>query len=305
MSITDSTTDRARRPDPGAAGVRVTGFLPPIATPLLDGRLDLDSLRRELDYLADHVAGYLVGGSVGEVASLTVEERETLMRACAAHVDGDRALAVSISDNSIEVSRRLASVAGEVGAELVVVSCPNYYANSREMLVEYFGAVAEFAPADICLYDNPYASHTPLSVETVSALAEAVPRLTHVKVTDTAVEKVAALRESTRLVVHAGDDVVLWHQLSRGAEGAMVALPMVFPERASSLWAALQAGDRAAAFAAYAETTTFLQLALGASDFVASIKTVLHHRGVIASPEVRLPLVPPTKRRRDEFVAAL
>ena len=61
----------------------LTGFIPPIATPFRDGALDLASLDRLIDDLAEHVSGYLVGGSVGEVASLTLEEREALMRRAA------------------------------------------------------------------------------------------------------------------------------------------------------------------------------------------------------------------------------
>ena len=300
-----NTTDGQLKDAAVTAPTRVTGFLPPIATPLLDGRLDLQSLHRQLDYLGDHVAGYLVGGSVGEVVSLSLDEREQLIRACAEHASGRHQLAVAISDNCIEHSRRLADVAGEVGAALLMVSCPNYYANDLSMLTAYFGAVGDLAPADICLYDNPIASHTSLSVSDIAALAAAVPRLTHVKVTDTAVEKVAALRAETDLVVHAGDDVVLWHQLTRGAEGAMVALPMIYPERASGLWSALQAGDTEAAWAEYEPALRFFHVALGAPDFVAAVKTALHHRGVIASPEMRLPLVPPTRRRHAEIVAAL
>jgi 4-hydroxy-tetrahydrodipicolinate synthase len=300
-----SETDLATRSKPSGGDARVTGFLPPIATPILDGKLDLASLTRELDYLADHVAGYLVGGSVGEVASLTLEERVTLIHACADHVQGERALAVSISDNCVEYSKRLADVAGETGADVVMVSCPNYFTNNLGMLVEYFGALAEFVPTDICLYDNPIASHTQLSVEDIQAIADAVPRVSHIKVTDTAIEKVAALREATDLVIHAGDDVVLWHQLSRGADGAMVALPMIYPECASAIWRAFQAGDEPGAFEEYARATRFFHIALGAPDFVASIKTVLHHRGIITSPEVRLPLLQPNERRREEFIAAL
>ena len=301
MSTTRSQPDTTVTAEP----TRVTGFLPLIATPLLDGRLDLASLHRQLDYLGDHVAGYLVGGSVGEVASLTMDERERLIRACAEHAAGQHRLAVAISDNCLEHSRRLADVAGDVGAALLMVSCPNYYANDLSMLTAYFGAIGDFAPADICLYDNPIASHTSLAVSDIAALAEAVPRLTHIKVTDTAVEKVAALRAGTDLVVHAGDDVVLWHQLTRGAEGAMVALPMIYPERASGLWRALEAGDLEAAWAEYEPALRFFHVALGAPDFVAAVKTALHHRGVIASPEMRLPLVPPTPRRHAEMVAAL
>ena len=163
---------------------QVSGFLPPIVTPLRDGEVDNESLIRQLDYLADHVAGYLIGGSLGEVASLTIEERETLMRSCAEHVAGERRLAVSISDNCLETSRRLAGVAGEIDADLVVASCPNYFVNDRDMLIAYFGALAEFAPTDICLYDNPIASGTQLSVEDITAIHQAVPTVSHIKVTD-------------------------------------------------------------------------------------------------------------------------
>jgi dihydrodipicolinate synthase/N-acetylneuraminate lyase len=93
------------------------------------------SLERQLDYLHEHVSGFLVGGSLGEVASLTIEEREALIRTCAGH--------------------------------------------QNERL---------------------------------------------------SIDKVAALKGETDFVVWAGDDSVLWHQLSRGADGAMVALPMIYPE---------------------------------------------------------------------------
>jgi 4-hydroxy-tetrahydrodipicolinate synthase len=289
----------------GMPATKVTGLVPPIATPFLDGALDLDSLKRLLEDLAGSVSGVLVGGSVGETASLTVEERIRLMREVALQVDGDVALAVSIADNALENSRRLAEAAAEVGAELLVVSCPNYFANDGAMLDAYFAQLSEFASADLCLYDNPMASHTMLSVSDIKALAEVAPRLTHVKVTDTALDKVEALRRETSLVVLSGDDAVLWHQLTRGAEGAMVALPMIYPQRAAELWRAFSSGDLEAAYAAYRQVTNFIHVALGAPDYVAVIKTVLHARGIIASPEVRLPLVGPTARRREEILASL
>jgi 4-hydroxy-tetrahydrodipicolinate synthase len=300
MSATDVQQDVQEM-----SGTRITGLLPPIATPLKDGKLDLDSMRRQLEYLGDHVAGYLVGGSVGEVASLTLDEREQLMRTVAGHAAGTKRLACSISDNCLEHCRRLSEVAAELRADLVMVSCPNYFTNDLDMLIDYFGALAEFSPIDICLYDNPIASNTQLSVGDIRALAAAVPRMTHIKVTDTSIEKVVALREQTDLVLHSGDDVVLWHQLQRGVDGAMVALPMIYPEIASAVWRSVQAGDREAALREYAKVTRFFHIALGAPDFVAAIKTVLHHRGVIDSPEVRLPLRAPNPRRQAEFIESL
>ena len=284
---------------------RLTGFVPPIATPLRDGALDLDSLGRLMDHLAEHVSGYLVGGSVGEVASLTRDERVALMREASRRRPAGHTLAISISDNAIENSRRLSDAAGEAGADVLMLSCPNYFANTLPMLIEYFGAVGEFASADICLYDNPVASHTVLSVADIASIAAAVPRVTHIKVTDTAIDKVAELRAATDLVVLAGDDAVLWNQLARGAEGAMVALPMIAPELAGALWSACERGAMDEAFAAYARTAAFLHSALGAPDYVAVIKAVLCHRGVIDSAELRLPLVGLSQARTAEVLMAL
>lgn len=285
-----------------AASRKVVGLLPPLVTPFKDGAIDRASLARMLDDLAGNVAGVLVGGSVGEVPSLTLDERLGLMRAVADHVGETMDLAISIGDNSIENTRRLVDGAAALGTPLLVVSLPNYYANSVAMLTEYLGTLAEFAPLDLCLYDNPAANHTPLTVDQIKAIADAVPQLTHVKVTDTALEKVAVLRAATDLTIHAGDDAVLWHQLTRGVDGAMVALPMIYPQRAAEIWRLVTAGELDAAYAEYRHVTDMIHLALGAVDYVAVIKEILHARGVIDSTEVRLPLVPLPPQRRDEVL---
>ena len=284
---------------------RLTGFVPPIATPFRDGALDLGSLARLMDHLVEHVSGYLVGGSVGEVPSLTLDERATLTRTAAGLRPSGHFLAVSVSDNAVGNTRVLSEVAGEVGADVLMLSCPNYYANDLQMLIRYFAAVGEFASADICLYDNPLASHTMLSVADIKAIADAVPRVTHIKVTDTAIGKVASLREATDLVLCAGDDAVLWNQLTGGVDAAMVALPMIAPEIAARLWSAYERRAMDDAFAAYAQVAPFLHSSLGAADYVGVIKAVLRHRSVIESAELRLPLVALRAAREAEVIAAV
>lgn len=300
-----SATSTSRADGAAAGGSRrVTGLLPPLLTPLKDGALDLVSFDRVLDDLAGSVGGVLVGGSVGEVPSLTVEERIALLHAATRRRDLVGAVAFSIGDNSIEHSRRLLDAAGEAGADLLVVSIPNYFANTREGLIAHLGEIGASASADLCLYDNPVANHTPLSVADIAAIAAAVPRLTHVKVTDTSLEKVGELKAATGLTVHAGDDAVLWHQLTRGAEGAMVALPMIYPQRAAEIWSLLGRGELEAAYAAYRPATPFLHGALGGVDYVAVIKAVLLERGLIASDELRLPLTTLAAPRRREVLEA-
>ncbi|MEO9175540.1 MAG: dihydrodipicolinate synthase family protein [Gaiellales bacterium] len=281
------------------------GLLPPIPTPFLDGRIDVRSLHAMLDKIEPHVDGVLVGGSVGETPSLTIEERIALIGEVARQLDRVSGLAASIADNSIEHTRRLAAAAVEHGAGLLVLSCPNYFANDLAALIDYFGAVAAFSDAELCLYDNPVASHTLLSVDDVVALVAAVPQITHVKVTDLAHGKVAALRARSALVIHAGDDAVLWHQLTTGADGAMVAMPLVYPEQMRRLFDDIAAGDMASARELLAPIARFVHVSLGAPDYPAVIKAVLHERGVIASDELRLPLRRLDAGRRAEVMASL
>ena len=280
-----------------------TGLIPPIATPLQDGKLDVASLDRMLEDIAPHVSGVLVGGGVGEVPSLSLDERLELIALTARRLPSNLLLAVSIADNSFVHNQRLAVAAAEAGAGLLVAACPNYYANDVSMMQGYFAGLSEVVTLDLCLYDNPTSSHTRLSPCDIAAIAEAAPRLTHVKVTDVSIGKVAALKETTSMTVCAGEDAVLWDQ-SIEADAAMVALPLLFPEEAAAFWSAIERGDLGAAEVCYRDVAPFLHAALGASDYVQVIKTVLHHRGVITSPEVRLPLLPLPPRRRAEVIRA-
>src|SRR5262249_46297760 len=123
-----STTATSR--DGGAPARNVVGgLLPPIPTPFKDGAIDHAGIAALVEDLSGSVAGLLVGGSVGEVPSLTVDERIELMRSVATAGGGALKLAVAVGDNSIENTRRLLDAAGDVDIALLVVSVPNYYAN--------------------------------------------------------------------------------------------------------------------------------------------------------------------------------
>ena len=289
---------------PASASTRVTGILPPIPTPFRDGRLDLESLRRVLDDLWDYVDGFMVGGSLGETPSLSIAEREAVIRTVADHLDGERTLVVSVADNSLEHTKRLLEVAGDYGSALLALSCPNYFENDLAMLKEYFATLSDLASADLCLYDNPYVTRTILSIEDIAALHAAAPRITHVKMTDTRLGKVRQLRSRLDVTVLAGDDAVLWHHLLCGAEGIVASIPMVYPERTASMWQLFRDGDLDGAYREYRHLSHFIQCALSNQDYPAVVKATLHRREVIASSEVRLPLIPLSSERYQEVLKA-
>ena len=293
------------KPAKSVGATKVTGMVPPIVTPFRDGAVDYDSLRRHLDDIAEHVQGVLVGGSCAENPSLTFDERVKVGKVVADHMPDGKTLAFSITDNSILNSKRLAEVGAEIGATILMVLCPTYFPNDLAMLEEYFGQLSEFASIDLCIYDNPLVSKTVLSVSDLQALQRVAPRITHLKETDTTLFKVKAVRSATTLTVLAGEDNVLWHQLRCGAEGAMVSMPMIYPARTAGMWKSFLAGDYEAAYEEYRHMTHFIHCSLGAPDYPAVIKAVLHDRGVLASGEVRPPFPQITDARWAEVRASL
>jgi 4-hydroxy-tetrahydrodipicolinate synthase len=284
----------------------LTGIIPPIPTPFSEGRLDLESLRRLLDDLLPSIDGVLIGGSTGETPSLSIDEREAVLRTVASHLSGsDHSIVFSIADNSLEHSRRLSDAAGEMSADMLILSCPSYYPNSQAMLVEYLTEVGDFASADLCLYDNPFVTKTWLTAAQVTALGAAVPKLTCVKMTDTAIGKVGEIVANSDLTVYAGEDSVLWHHLGEGVDGIMSAIPMFYPALCARLWESFASGRRAEAFEIFCRLAPFITCGIHADDYIAVVKGVLAQRGTIDSAEVRRPLVSLSEGRLAEVLSVL
>ena len=101
---------------------RFTGVIPPVITPLLDGRVDLDSLDRLVDMLigAGVDALFLLGSS-GEAAYLTDSRREAVVARAVARADGRVPVLAGAIDTTaprvIEQARRAAAA----GADAVVL----------------------------------------------------------------------------------------------------------------------------------------------------------------------------------------
>jgi dihydrodipicolinate synthase/N-acetylneuraminate lyase len=123
--------------------------------------------------------------------------------------------------------------------------------------------------------------------------------------TDVAIGKVAAVLSATEITVLAGEDSVLWHQINAGAEGAMTAIPMIYPETSARMWQLFRSGAISDAFVEYQKLAPFITVGIHGDDYVAAVKTVLQQQGVLESDEVRLPLVALSAERRAEVLAAL
>lgn len=278
---------------------QLTGLHVPLVTPFAaDGTVDLASLERLAhDTLADGADGLLALGTTGEPATLTAAERATVIDliggVCAEH----RAVfTVGTGSNATEgTAGALREIHPRADFALVVV--PYYTRPSEAGVIEHYRRVAAESPVPVIVYDVPQRTGRTLSVDTLLSLAalDGVAGFKHAAggVTETTVRLLAAVNTSTpgAISVLAGDDPFVGAVLALGGHGAI------------SACANVAAGEFAALLAAWREhrleearviggALAGLATALFAEPNPTVIKGVLAAQGRIATPAVRLPLLP-------------
>ncbi|KXP01379.1 4-hydroxy-tetrahydrodipicolinate synthase [Tsukamurella pseudospumae] len=279
--------------------MQLTGLHVPLVTPFAaDGTVDLVSLERLAhDTLADGADGLVALGTTGEPATLTDLERTAVVDliggVCAEH----RAVfTVGVGTNATEGTvEALHGVHPRADLALVVV--PYYTRPSEPGVVEHYRRIAGESPVPVIVYDIPQRTGRSLSLETLLRLAEldGVAGFKHAVggVTDTTVRLLAETGAGlpAGVSVLAGDDPFVGAILALGGHGAI------------SAGANVAAGEFAALVAAWREhrieearvlggALAGLATALFAEPNPTVIKGVLAAQGRIATPAVRLPLLP-------------
>lgn len=279
--------------------MQLTGLHVPLVTPFAaDGTVDLLSLERLAhDTLADGADGLVALGTTGEPATLTADERSAVTDVIAGVCAEHRAvLTVGAGTNATEDSAR-ALRGVDPRADFALVAVPYYTRPSEAGVVEHYRRVAAASAVPVVVYDVPQRTGRTLSLETLLDLAaiDGVGAFKHAAggVTETTVRLLAAINTATpgAVSVLAGDDPFGGALLALGGHGVI------------SACANVAAGEFAALVAAWREhrieearviggALAGLAAALFAEPNPTVIKGVLAAQGRIATPAVRLPLLP-------------
>ncbi|MFM9368812.1 4-hydroxy-tetrahydrodipicolinate synthase family protein [Streptomyces sp. Da 82-17] len=275
----------------------LTGLFVPLVTPFTDDlRLAPDALARlaEEALSTGGARGLVALGTTAEAATLTDEEKRTVVRVCAAACRAHGApLIVGVGTNdtaaAITALRELAE-RGDVAAALV--PAPPYTRPGEAGTLAHFTALAEHGGLPLVVYDIPYRTGQPLGVGSMRALSR-LPQVVGVKYATGAID--AATVEllgspSPDFAVLGGDDAVISPLLAAGAHGGILASANVRTADYAeliSLWRRDAAGPARRLGAELAR----MSAALFAEPNPTVIKGVLHAQGRIPSPAVRLPLL--------------
>jgi 4-hydroxy-tetrahydrodipicolinate synthase len=208
--------------------------------------IDLKSLERLTEVLlAAGVDGIVLLGVLGEAHTLVGNERNEIIEAVIARVDGSVPVVVGTSHPSAVGAAKLSRDAERLGASAVMVSVPHVARPDRNVIVRYFDTVAEGLGIDIVLQDYPGTSGFFLTPDSINELAQRVPLIRHIKLEDPPTpQKISLLRERVgeRLNIFGGlGGVFFLEELLRGAAGTMTGF--AFPEMLLEVHRSFVAGD--------------------------------------------------------------
>lgn len=268
----------------------LSGVFLPLITPFRDGALDEASLARLVaHFAATPVAGFVLAATTGEGLTLDEEETGRLVALTAAEAHG-LPLWLGLCGSDTRQLKQLLDRTARWPIAGHLVACPYYSRPSQEGLRQHFAELARDAAKPILLYNIPYRTGVNLANNTLLRLAE-LPAIVGVK--DCCADPAQSLdllrRRPAGFAVLTGEDALFHTALTQGADGGILASAMTDPAAFAALRERVLAGDAAAAAERWHGMVDLVQL-LFAEPNPAPLKHWLWRSGLIASPELRLPM---------------
>ena len=281
--MTDTTTSRRAGP--------LAGIWLPLITPFHDGELDETSLAQLVRHYAESpIDGLILAGTTGEALTLDDDETKRLIDIVVDMIGGRLPVYLGLcGSDTRKLTKRLTAIESWP-VDGYLVACPYYTRPSQEGLRRHFSALAEATLRPLALYNIPYRTGVNLANETLFRLAE-YPNIVGVKdCCGDAAQSFDLLRlRPPGFAVLTGEDALFFTALSQGADGGILAAAHIDPSGFAALRQELLAGKRDAALARWATLVDLVRV-LFAEPNPAPIKHWLWRAGLIASPELRLPM---------------
>jgi 4-hydroxy-tetrahydrodipicolinate synthase len=272
------------------SSIQWRGVFPALTTKFTASEeIDWAALEKHLAFqLEAGVHGLIILGSLGENATLSLDEKLEMVRFFAGAERQGRPLVACIAESSTRDAKAFARGAADAGAEGFMLLPPMRYPSDRRETISYLQEVAAATDLPIMLYNNPIAYGTDLSPADFARLADN-PRFEAIKESAADTRRFPEIRRlvGDRFALFCGVDDLAYECFAVGAVGWVAGLVVAFPRETVRLWELCQAGRWAEARELYEWFLPLLHLDIG-PKFVQQIKLVESLMGV-GSARVRGP----------------
>ncbi len=282
------------------------GVFPAITTKFTaDGSLDLDLFLHNIDaQLAAGVHGLILGGTLGESATLTEDEKITITKACLNHVNGKVPVILNIAEASTSIACDWARKAEELGVQGLMLLPPMRYNADHREVVAFFKAIANSTSLPIMIYNNPVDYKIEVTLEMFDELIE-LENIQAVKESTRDISNVTRMinRYGDRIKILCGVDTLAMECLLMGAHGWVAGLVCAFPRETVVIYELIKQGRIAEALEIYRWFLPLLELDIH-PKLVQYIKLAEEAVG-IGSEHVRAPRLALIGKEREDVLAVI
>ncbi|MFE1082832.1 MULTISPECIES: 4-hydroxy-tetrahydrodipicolinate synthase [Brevibacterium] len=286
---------------------QLRGVLTALTTPFdTEENIDFEALGRIVDRSIDGgVDGLVVGGSTAEFATMTGEERQTMLEFVIERTAGRVPIVAQTGATSTREAIRHSQAAQAAGADVLMIVTPYYEPLTLAETIDYIKTVAAAVDIDVMLYNIPAATGVNLDPGTVRQLAEDVANIRFIK------DSSANWEQALQLIHHHSDvistfigwDSYIYSGLVEGAAGMVAGAANVLPSEIVSVSTKIADGDLHGAREEWQRLYPVID-AMISEPFIQAVKTGLELRGVpVGSP--RRPLADTDPDARERIKAAL
>jgi 4-hydroxy-tetrahydrodipicolinate synthase len=277
-----------------------TGVITALVTPLRNGGLDEEALRKLVDeQIAAGIDGLVPVGTTGESPTLDHEEHLRVIKVVVEQVRKRVPVIAGTGGNSTREAIELSREAKSLGADGMLQVTPYYNKPTQDGLYRHFKAIVEAAPLPTVLYNVPGRTACDLLPDTVARLCE-LPQIVAIKEATGNLQRASQIltKVGDRLVVLSGDDATAFPLFAVGARGVISVVSNVAPAEFSAMWDAFAAGKWIEARNLHNRLFPLLE-GLFVETNPIPVKAALAMMGKIAD-EIRPPLYPLSGANREK-----
>ena len=280
------------------------GVVVPMVTPVTqDGRLDVEAVKRIVEFFAQAGVSPLLMGTTGEGNSvsqadgrLLVETAVNTRNQCSRQqASCSMLIYAGLTGNCFAEQVQQAEVYTALGADVIVATLPTYYALTEEQMYDYYKTLADCITGPLMLYNILATTHMSIPVDVVRRLADH-PNIVGLKDSERDLERMAQCIG----IATGRDDFAYFcgwaaqsaHSLELGGNGIVPSTGNYVPEMFSQLFEAAVQGDWTTANRLQDETNDIAKIfqkdrTLGQS--LTALKVMMQTKG-LCEPWMLMPL---------------
>ncbi len=275
-----------------------------LITPFREGEIDYEALGRLIEQqISGGVDAIVIGGTTGEAATLSDDERYRLFDFSAERIRGRTRLVFGTGTNDTRAAIRHTKYAERVGCDGVLLVTPYYNKGTEDGVEKHYLKIAESVDLPTILYNVPSRTGVNLGINLLMRLAEH-PNIVGIKEASDSADRLVTLAAlSDSLDLYAGNDSQIYTTLSLGGKGVISVMSNLLPRVTHEICERYFSGK-------YTES---LALQLGLLPFIKSLFTETNPSPIkyamaecgLCSGEVRLPLAEPRESTKALVLAEM